>query len=133
MLVNFYVKNLKEIYNNPELTVDVKALLWLEKQDFHGNIRQLKNLVERVVLVSNNKTITEEDFQTQYRGSLRGEKINLPDVGEISLEDMEVKMIKKALAYHRNKISATAKSLGITRSALYRRLEKYDISLDVER
>jgi two-component system NtrC family response regulator len=43
---------------------------------------------------------------------------------------MEVKMIKKALAYHRNKISATAKSLGITRSALYRRLEKFNIPYD---
>lgn len=130
LLVNFYVDNLKEIYNNPELTVDSKALQWLEQQDFHGNIRQLKNLVERVVLISPNKTITKDDFQSQYRGSLRGEKINLPDVGEISLEEMEVKMIKKALAYHRNKISSTAKSLGITRSALYRRLEKYNIPYD---
>ena len=133
LLVNFYVENLKEIYGNPELTVNPKALKWLSEQDFHGNIRQLKNLVERVVLISQNKTITAEDFQMHYRGSLKGEKITLPDVGEISLEEMEVKMIKKALAYHRNKISATAKSLGITRSALYRRLEKYGISLDVER
>lgn len=133
LLVNYYVNNLKQIYNNPDLEVAPKALEWLTQQDFHGNIRQLKNLVERVVLVSINKTITKEDFQTQYRGSLKGDKIKLPNVGEISLEEMEIKMIKKALTFHRNKISATAKSLGITRSALYRRLEKYNISIDVER
>ncbi len=128
LLVNFYLNNLKTIYNRPDLRIDREAMNWIRMQEFQGNVRQLKNLVERVILISSGNKIGLKDFQNQYRNStLTGAADRLPSVGSISLEEMEVKMIKKALAFHNHQISATAKSLGITRSALYRRLEKYNI------
>ncbi|MGB1217068.1 MAG: helix-turn-helix domain-containing protein, partial [Saprospiraceae bacterium] len=54
-------------------------------------------------------------------------KNNLPDVGTMSLEEMEKEMIVKAMEFHQGKITKVARSLGITRNALYRRLEKYEI------
>ena len=102
---------------------------WLMDQSFPGNIRQLKNLVERTVLIATKDELTVTDFQQQYRKPA-GEDVALPDVGKISLEEMEIKMIKKAMAFHSNKVSATSRSLGLTRSALYRRLAKYGIPYD---
>ncbi len=127
LLVNYYVNNLKAIYNRPELKVEGFALHWLQQQEFHGNIRQLKNLVERVVLMSADDKITADEFKTQYRNSMKGGSVNLPQVGELTLEEVEILMIRKALQFHKNEITATANSLGLTRSSLYRRMEKYNI------
>lgn len=128
LLVNFYLENLKQIYDRPDLRIDREAMNWIKMQEFNGNVRQLKNLIERVVLISPKDKILLKDFQSQYRNStLIGSSDQLPNVGSVSLEEIEIKMIKKTLAFHHHKISATAKSLGITRSALYRRLEKYNI------
>lgn len=127
LLVNYYVNNLKAIYNRPELKVEGFALHWLQQQEFHGNIRQLKNLVERVVLMSADDKITADEFKTQYRNSMKGGSVNLPQVGELTLEEVEILMIRKALQFHKNEITATANSLGLTRSSLYRRMEKYGI------
>ena len=131
LLVNFFVNNLKELYNRPNLTVDKAALKWLKELKLPGNIRQLKNLVERTVLVTRNDTLTIGDFQKQAIAAPRksGAK-DLPEVGTMTLEEIEVTMIKKAMEFHGGKISRVAKTLGITRSALYRRLEKYKISYE---
>ena len=131
LLVNFFVNNLKELYNRPNLTVDKAALKWLKELKLQGNIRQLKNLVERTVLVTANDTLTIADFQRQAQIAPRKSSANnLPEVGAMTLEEMEVTMIKKAMGFHSGKISKVAKTLGITRSALYRRLEKYDINYE---
>ncbi len=131
LLVNFFVNNLKTLYNRPNLTVDKAALKWLKELKLPGNIRQLKNLVERIVLVTANDTLTVGDFQKQAMAAPRksGAK-DLPEVGTMTLEEMEVTMIKKAMEFHGGKISRVAKTLGITRSALYRRLEKYNINYE---
>jgi len=129
LLVDFFIENLRKNYNKPNLKIHKNAMEWLMTQSFPGNIRQLKNLVERTVLIATKEELNLVDFQQQYRKPI-GDKYALPDVGQISLEDMEIKMIKKAMAFHHNKVSATARSLGLTRSALYRRLAKYDIPFD---
>jgi two-component system, NtrC family, response regulator len=130
-LVQFFIGNLKEIYNRPDLDVSKEALKWLQQLPLPGNIRQLKNLVERSVLISRKDKLEVEDFKTQLQQS-PAEKgsIQLPEVGSISLDELESQMIRRAMAFHRNKISKVAHALGITRSSLYRRLEKYNIPYD---
>ncbi|MEZ4775138.1 MAG: sigma-54 dependent transcriptional regulator [Bacteroidia bacterium] len=131
LLVDFYLKNLKEIYQLPQLKITSAARNWLQEQRFPGNIRQLKNLVERTVLVATRDQLDREDFVRQYDDELRGtDTIVLPRVGEITLEEMEKQMILKALEFHRHNINRTSRALGITRSALYRRLTKYNIPYD---
>lgn len=131
LLVNFFINNLKEIYNRPALTVSPTAMKWLQQLPLPGNIRQLKNLVERSILVSKRDLLETDDFRSQLELSpVKMGSMQLPGVGMITLEEMEIEMIKRAMDHHKNKIARAAASLGLTRSALYRRLEKYQIPYD---
>ena len=119
MLVDFFIGNLKEIYNRPALTVSRDAMKWLQQLPLPGNIRQLKNLVERSVLVSKNDVLEPADFMLHLEQSpaTKG-TMQLPQVGSITLDELEIQMIRKAMEFHKNKISRVANALGITRSAL---------------
>jgi two-component system, NtrC family, response regulator len=131
-LVNHFIKNLSEIYARP-LSISSEAMAWLKQLPLPGNIRQLKNLVERTVLTSTSETLQLIDFQTQHTPSVsRATASTLPEVGVMTLEEMEVKMIQRAMDFHKGKITRVAKSLGLTRSALYRRLEKFEIPYSEE-
>jgi len=128
LLVNFFINNMKEIYNRPDLSISSAAMRWLQQLALPGNIRQLKNLVERTVLISHKNELGIDEFQSQLNSSpLRNEKVKLPGVGTMTLEQMEAEMVKQAMNFHKNRITKAAASLGITRNALYRRLEKYQI------
>jgi two-component system, NtrC family, response regulator len=131
LLVDFFLNNMKEIYHRPGLSVAPDAMKWLQQLPLPGNIRQLKNLVERSVLVSKNDLLTIEDFRKQLDSS-PGKKgsMQLPEVGTLTLDEVELLMIKRAMEFHKNKISKAAASLGLTRSSLYRRLDKYQIPYD---
>jgi DNA-binding NtrC family response regulator len=127
LLVNFFIENLKEIYNRPLLTVSPVAMRWLKNLPLPGNIRQLKNLVERTVLISRNETLGVEDFQSQVSPVAKDSKNSIPGVGMMTLDQVEAAMVKQAMNFHKNRITKAAASLGITRNALYRRLDKYQI------
>jgi DNA-binding NtrC family response regulator len=128
LLVNFFLSNLKEIYNKPHLKISLEAMKWLQQLELPGNIRQLKNLVERSILVSKTNELSIDDFSVHLEQSgTKKKKTEIPGVGELTLEQMEIEMVKKAMTFHDNKISKAAASLGITRNSLYRRLEKYQI------
>jgi transcriptional regulator with PAS, ATPase and Fis domain len=131
LLVNFFINNLKQIYNRPQLTVSKTAMKWLQQLPLPGNIRQLKNLVERSILVSKGNELDIDDFKSQLEQSpVKHGNAKVPAVGSITLEEMEIEMIKKAMLYHKNKVAKAATALGITRSALYRRLDKFEIPYD---
>lgn len=131
LLVHSFISNMKLLYNRPALTVSRDAMKWLQQLPLPGNIRQLKNLIERSVLVSRKDELTIDEFNAQLASSVAKKgSLQLPEVGTLTLDEIEMGMISKALAFHKNKISKTAASLGITRSSLYRRLEKYNIPYD---
>jgi DNA-binding NtrC family response regulator len=131
LLVEFFINNLKEIYNRPHLEASRDAIKWLQQLPLPGNIRQLKNLVERSVLVSRKDYLDVNDFRSQLELSpAKKGNMELPEVGTITLDELEIQMIKKAMVFHNNKVSKAANALGLTRSALYRRLDKYNIPYD---
>ena len=130
LLVNHFIEKSQKMYGIPIIKIRDSAINWLQQQHFSGNIRQLKNLIERTVLLAkDNNLLTKEDFQHNFTPPVLSTKIKLPDVGVVSLEEIEAIMIKKALDFHQNHISKTARSLGITRSALYRRMSKYGLKI----
>ncbi|MCX2741170.1 sigma-54-dependent transcriptional regulator [Pontibacter anaerobius] len=131
LLVQYFVSNLKKTYNHPELEVSPRALQWLKELPLPGNIRELKNLVERTVLVAERDILQAEDFQAQAQQSPAkpGDK-TLPAVGTMTLEEMEASMIKKSMDFYHNNISKVARALGLSRAALYRRLDKFNIPYD---
>ena len=128
LLIEFFLQNLRTLYERPALQIQDEALDWLKQQSFPGNIRQLKNVIERAVLLSTADVLTTKAFQTHYTGGQHHP--GLPSVGSVTLEEMEIQMIKRAMSFHQHQISEAAKSLGITRHALYRRLQKYKLHED---
>jgi DNA-binding NtrC family response regulator len=131
LLVDFFINNLKQIYNRPALTVSKGAMKWLQQLPLPGNIRQLKNLVERSILVSKKNVLEIDDFRSQLELSpQKNGNMQWPGVGSVTLEEMEIEMIKRAMLFHKNKVSRAATALGLTRSALYRRLDKFEIPYD---
>lgn len=99
---------------------DDKALSALKDFPWPGNIRELDHAIERAVLMAQGKTITVSDL------GLRA--VSEDDVGtleDMSLDEVERLLIQKALARYNGNVSHAAKALGLSRSALYRRLERY--------
>ena len=96
-----------------------------------GNIRELKNLVERTILVSGKPTLDASDFDAQY---LRpNEPVKASDASSLAgmtLDEIERQTILQALDRHKGNLSQVAMTLGISRAALYRRLEKFNITVN---
>ena len=138
LLTQHFIAQLRATYQRPALKVGTRALHWLREQPLPGNIRELKNLVERAVLVSGHEELLPEDFQANAQpvparppaghGAEAGE---LPAPGTMTLEELEAHMIRQSLAHYAGNISRVAKALGLSRGALYRRLEKHGIPFEV--
>jgi DNA-binding NtrC family response regulator len=96
----------------------VKALL---SHSWPGNVRELDHAVERAVLMAQGETIRAVDL------GLRTGREGPPRLEEMSLEDVEALLIKKALARFNGNVSHAANALGLSRSALYRRLQRYGL------
>lgn len=127
LLVEHFLDRLEQTYNRTGLHLAGDAREWLKRQPFPGNIRQLKNVVERTVLLSKSPDLKADDFARHLRPAAGEQSKAWSPADDLTLEEMEVRAIKRALALHEHNITSAAKALGITRSALYRRLEKFGI------
>ena len=111
----------------PKVDFTPEAMDYLKGLPYPGNIRELKNLVERTLLISGSNVITASQIQAQHSASpvLNVEKhLN---TSRMTLDEIEMQTIKQALEKYNGNISQVAAMLGISRPALYRRLEKYGI------
>lgn len=120
LLAEHFVRRLCETSGLPMATLSADAVDYLTSLPFPGNIRQLKNMVERAVLMSGSEVITARDFPDEPQ--------SLPDgtsSGTLNLEEQERQAIARAMKQYDGNISRVAEALGLSRAALYRRLEKY--------
>ncbi len=124
-LANHFLKRMAQVYRKNGLAITDRAHDWLRRQDWPGNIRELKQMVERCVLVSAKTALDLEDFDQAARMQAGGGGDRRLPVGDMTLEEMERAMIEEALRLHGHNISHAAEALGLSRAALYRRLEKY--------
>lgn len=113
----------------PETRVSDDALEYLNRLPYPGNIRELKNLVERTVLVCGKDLLTAADFKSQYHPS-QTETATISNTQGLTLEELEKQTIIQTLEKYDNNLSQVAHALGISRAALYRRLEKYGINVN---
>ncbi len=128
LLVDYFIRKTAVSYGIDPPIIEVEAMRWLQEQDYPGNIRQLRNLVERTTLLSSSRVLNVRSFQEYFKPQQhRMGRIQSPEIGTVTLEEMERHMIRKAYHFHNHSVSKTARSLGITRSSLYRRMEKYGI------
>jgi transcriptional regulator of acetoin/glycerol metabolism len=98
-----------------------KVLNHLQRYHWPGNIRELRNLVERAVVLSPNDTIDTRIFFNIHSGSL------FPKQEDLNLEENEKSIIIRALEKNRGNITRAARDLGIDRNGLYRRMKKYGL------
>lgn len=130
LLVNHFVEKQIEVNRLKNIEITSEAISFLQSLPYPGNIRELKNLVDRTILISGKSVISEKDFKEQYT-EITSSTINLPD-SVYPLNELEKNMIVKAMDLYGNNLSKVAIALGLTRQTLYRRLEKYGIKYNNE-
>lgn len=109
----------------PKAEFSADAMQLLVSLPYPGNVRQLKSIVERCVIFSDSQVIGRGAVE---QASSQSYVAVQTDAGEgHTLEDMEIAAIRKAISRHAGNMTAVALELGITRQALYRRIEKYGL------
>ena len=128
LLARHFAGRQAEINGLPRTDFSADALNFLSRLPFPGNIRELKNLVERTILVSGKSVLDASDFDAQYlRHDEPAKAAEGTSFAGMTLDEIERQTILQALEQHKGNLSQVALSLGISRAALYRRLEKYNI------
>jgi DNA-binding NtrC family response regulator len=133
LLVRHFVADAARRYGRPALEVARDALRVLEGLPWPGNVRQLRQVIERAALVSPRDVLTPDDLRigiAMERGDAGAvDGTALPAVGTMTLDQLERAMILKSLQHHDGNVSRVAESLGLSRASLYRRFEKYGIAV----
>lgn len=132
-LAAYFINKQCEANALPPVTLSDDAVKRLKSFSYPGNIRQLKNIVERAVLMSGKSVITAEDIELPAEHSTLhtpNSTLNTPNstLNTIStLEEQERTAIENAMKEYDGNLSKVAEALGLSRGALYRRLEKYNL------
>lgn len=131
LLVRHFADRQAELNKLPRTEFSADALELLSRLPYPGNIRELKNLVERTILISGKEILTAADFnmQTIYNDDALGIKASSTTLySGMTLEEIEKQTILQVMKQCKGNLSQVAQQLGISRPALYRRLDKYGIS-----
>jgi len=126
VLAGHYLKQYTKKYNKDIYKFSEAALIRLGKYHWPGNVRELQHAVERAVIMSRDNILQPEDF---FFNAMQQPKDNNGEISldQYNLEDVERILIRKVLAKHNGNVTHAAQELGLTRSSLYRRLEKYGL------
>ena len=123
ILAEHFLKLHRERYRRPIMGFTPEALNALRQHLWPGNVRELDHVIERAVLMSPGSIVTPFDLALEATPDARLSA----RLEEMSLEDAERLLIKKALARFEGNANRAAEALGLSRSALYRRLQKYGL------
>lgn len=129
LLVDNFIETFCKQNGIRTVRADRQAINFLKGLPYPGNIRELKNLVHRTILTCDKPILSAEDFRSQYNTHSHESEFSAQPAQGMTLDDIERQAIIAALAQYNGNLSQAATSLGITRQALYRRIEKYNISL----
>ena len=125
LLVRHFADQQCQANGLPKVDFTPEAMKYLQSLPYPGNIRELKNLVERTILISAKETLDAEDFKMQ---NMQPTETSTPqNLNGLTLDELERQRILQALAQYENNLSQVATALGVSRPALYRRLEKHNI------
>jgi two-component system NtrC family response regulator len=128
-LSSHFLRLAAQAYGVEAESITTRAMEWLRSQSWPGNIRQLRQVIERAVLMRGSRELDVDDFLAVRDGESRPSAPGtLPDAGTMTLDEIEKAMIEKSLRHYDGNVSRAAEALGLSRAALYRRLEKYGLS-----
>ena len=128
LIVHNYLQQLSQNYGAEIVHLEPVAMYWLQGLPWPGNVRQLCQNIERAVLMSGKCRLTREDFVDP---ELLAERAAMPDMlhtDGMTLDEIEKATIEHNLSRFEGNISQVARVLGLSRAALYRRMEKHSIA-----
>ncbi|MDQ3918654.1 MAG: sigma-54 dependent transcriptional regulator, partial [Acidobacteriota bacterium] len=121
LLANFFLRQHSRHYGKRAAGFDESAMAALQDYPWPGNIRELNHVTERAILMAQGGVVEASDL------GLKREREGSPRLEEMSLEEVESFLIRKTLARFNGNVNQAADALGLSRSALYRRLQKYGL------
>ncbi len=122
VLAIHYLRQYSSKYQKQINSISEEAITYLQKYGWPGNVRELQHAIERAVIMGEKEELTSADFHF-----LSGENDHTASFDSYNLENVEAWAIRRAIRKHEGNISHAAKELGLSRGALYRRLERYGI------
>jgi DNA-binding NtrC family response regulator len=133
-IANHYIAFYSRKYKKPEKTITADALNIIKHYAWPGNVRALRHAIERAIILSESDQLSADDFQLSHVVKKTITNTNetttaqtSSETRELNLDKVEKSTIETALKQYRYNISHTAKALGLTRAALYRRMEKHGL------
>jgi len=120
LLADYFLQQVRRKYPVRATRFSSQALKWLENQPWHGNVRELRNLIERASIVAKNEEIQLQDLVTEL-------SVYTPEKFP-TLEELEKNHIIKALQQTQGNVVSAAEMLGIGKSTLYRKIAEYQIN-----
>jgi DNA-binding NtrC family response regulator len=126
LLANHFLKQYASRYDKKINKISEGALSRMNKHPWPGNIRELQHSIERAVILSNASVLQPEDFNFSLNAGKENEGGGL-SLDQFNLDEVEKLLIRKVLKKYNGNITQAAAELGLTRSSLYRRLEKHGL------
>lgn len=120
ILANYFLRVNGERYGKNSLKISTHALEKLANHNWPGNVRELQHSIEKAVIMSDSPVLNPSDFA--FSSSDRSVASH-----DMTLDDMEKRMISDNLKQHNNNLSVVAERLGITRQTLYNKIKKYGL------
>lgn len=125
LLIKYFIEEQCKFNRLPSVQCTDAAIDFLCKLSYRGNIRELKNLIDRTLLICGKNILDAVDFESQYNETADKESLIPSKVS--TLDEIERQTILRMVEKYSGNLQQTARVLGISRQALYRRLEKYHI------
>lgn len=125
LLAAHFLKQYSGKYSKNISKISEGAMARMHKHPWPGNIRELQHSLERAIILSNSSVLQPEDFNFTV-GSSKETDQNL-SLDQYNLDEVEKLLIRKVLKKYNGNITQAASELGLTRSSLYRRLEKHGL------
>lgn len=125
LLAKHFLKFYGNKYFKPEAAFSEKALEKLQEYHYPGNVRELQYIIERAVIMADSEILLPGDLI--FSPIEAGSKVLSEEDSETKLSTIEKQTILRVIEKNNGNITKAAKELGITRTALYRRLSKYEI------
>ena len=125
LLLDHYLRLYERKYDKPERQLPPAVLEVLIENDWPGNVRALRHAAERGVIMAEGDRYRTDDFPLSRR--THGGAVGAAADETLNLDQLEKQMIERALRMHHFNISLAAAELGLSRGALYRRMEKHGL------
>lgn len=123
LLTNHFLKHNVKKYKKSVKGISSAAMKILNQYSWPGNVRELQHAIERAIILSDSEVLQQEDFILSSSKKVKSEI----EIDTFNLEEIEKAIILKAMKKYGGNVTKAAEDLGLTRTSLYRRMEKYGL------